>query len=192
MNNKEIKSNNIKILNHLSFGALLLFSSCNYKDDKSVELKSDENQYRKEMYNSEVKKKEDDTLSKKPKLNFKQEQIYKYEYLSDSISQKLNFWFLNNKTIHFQIKLKSNNGKIDITGEAKLKEFSFDGESISNDEGELYFVTEYVTEYNNRPLVISIDENFKVVKIKIKDCLGIKNDIFEGTLIMFPVGKIEK
>ena len=90
----------------------------------------------------------------------------------DSILQDLECVFISEKVVEFKLKSKKSNEV--FKGTAILKE-SFDGETISDKEGNGYFVQEFESNLNDCEVVLRIDtENFEVAKVLIRDC---KNNI---------------
>lgn len=110
---------------------------------------------------------------------------YTYIYESDSLLAILNIRFDVDDTIFFDLLYKSKANLIQHSGLAIFKKFPFDGESISGNDGELFFVNEYYTNYMDRPLVLSIEQDFRVAAVSIHDVEGAKNDIFNGNVIMY-------
>jgi hypothetical protein len=110
---------------------------------------------------------------------------YEFTIQNDTVVQILNFSFLNKDTIKFDLIYKYKKYNYHIKDLAVLKKYTFDGESISTEKGELFFVNEYISTFEKRPLVISVEENFKLAVVSIHDELGIKNDIFRDDIIMY-------
>lgn len=42
-----------------------------------------------------------------------------------------------------------------------------------------------MSSFENRPLVISVEENFKLAVVSIHDELGVTNDIFRDDIVMY-------
>lgn len=113
--------------------------------------------------------------------------LYVFNYKSDTLAQNLKVWFLSAKKIYFELELISKSNNLNIENFAYQRQASFDGETLTNENHELFFVKEYTTSFNARPLVLSIDEEYRLAGISIHDKLGMQNDIFNNNILMYNV-----
>lgn len=92
-----------------------------------------------------------------------------FSYKTDSISQIL-LITINEKEKKLSFKLTSSvdSTKKEIIGVADL--FSEGGETLVDDDGQAYFITEYLYNANGCKLRFGVDEDFKVVSIFAQSC----------------------
>lgn len=152
---------------HILLALLMIFSSC--RDSNNNFKKNEENSKNViEIIDSNALKKEENKIQEK-----KNQYVFKTHDLD--LKQELECIFLSNKKVQFNVKLEKNNEV--LNGIAELKE-TFDGETISDEEGNGYFVEEYECKIDGCIVVLRIDtEDFEVAKILIRNCKNTDNSL---------------
>lgn len=95
---------------------------------------------------------------------------YKFQVKSNKQTQILYYSLINKKKIKFKIEVITNNKKKEILGIADLIQ-TFDGETISDEDENAYFVDEYKNVNVDCSIIIRIDnEEHQVAQILRRDC----------------------
>jgi hypothetical protein len=149
---------------------ILIFLSCNQakqSNDKILNNKTPESSFNIDS----------DTLNNLSETNLKNE--YKYFFETKNNLQILRFNILDENRIEFDLSVnlnKKSSSKVQIANGIAILKKTIDGETISDEEGNGYFVEEFEFRMDSCTLVLRIDtEDFEVAKVLIRDCLKNSN-----------------